>query len=147
LRADTFDLSTIVSGPINLKQKIDDIKNRKKDPLTKNSVKQKELTLLTIYEVALEFYARGYKFKMVDLQKSEADKFVIEGEYLIPSFTSIDGMGLKMAQSIVDARHQKHFGSKDDLLTRTKISSKILSIMEELNITSDLALDGQTTLF
>lgn len=147
LRADTFDLSTIVSGPINLKQKIEDIKIRKKDPLTKHTIKNRELALLTIYEVALEFYARGYKFKMVDLKKSQSDKFVIEDNYLIPSFTSVDGMGLKMAESIVEARNQSHFVSKDDLLTRTKISSKILTTMEELNITSDLAVDGQTTLF
>lgn len=147
LRADTFDLSTIVSGPINLKQKIEDIKMRKKDPLLKSSVKQKELSLLTIYEVALEFYARGYKFKMVDLAKSEANRFVVEDKFLIPSFTSIDGMGLKMAESIVEARQQKLFTSKEDLLSRTKISSKILTTMEELNITSNLAVDGQASLF
>jgi DNA polymerase-3 subunit alpha (Gram-positive type) len=140
-------LSTIISGPTNLKIKIDDIKIRKKDPLTKHTVKQKELTLLTIYEVALEFYTRGFNFKMVDLNESDASKFKIDGQSLIPSFTTIDGMGLKMAQSIVEARNLSQFVSKDDLLSRTKISTKILSTMDELNITSNLANDGQTSLF
>jgi DNA polymerase-3 subunit alpha (Gram-positive type) len=127
--------------------KIDDIRERKRDPLRKMTVKQKELNLLTIYEVALEFYARGYKFKMVNLEESEASTFKIDGQYLIPSFTAIDGMGLKMAQSIVEARKENSFASKEDLLNRTKISSKILTTMEELNIVSGLVDDGQMSLF
>jgi DNA polymerase-3 subunit alpha (Gram-positive type) len=140
-------LATIVSGPIDLKQKIEDIKMRKKNPLTKALVKAKELALLTIYEVALEFYARGYKFKMVSLEESDANLFKVDGQYLIPSFTTIDGMGLKMAQSIIEARNEAPFNSKEDLSSRTKVSSKILSIMEELNIISNLKDDGQTSLF
>jgi DNA polymerase-3 subunit alpha (Gram-positive type) len=55
-------------------------------------------------------------------------------------------MGLKMAESIIEARNQSPFTSKEDVSSRTKISSKILTNMEVLDIVGHLADDGQMKL-
>jgi DNA polymerase-3 subunit alpha (Gram-positive type) len=110
-------------------------------------VKQKEKDLIPIYEVALEMLSRGYKIKNIDIMKSTTSKFIIENNYLIPSFSTIDGLGHSVADSIVEARKNKVFSSKTDLIERTKISKNIIEQFEKLHIIDDLEEDNQLSLF
>ena len=41
---------------------------------------------------------RGFSFAKVDLYKSSADEFIIEGNTLIPPFNSIPGLGTNVRQ-------------------------------------------------
>ncbi|WP_427159076.1 hypothetical protein, partial [Bifidobacterium longum] len=46
----------------------------------------KEKNQLTVLELANEMLERGFKFGMIDLYKSDAVNFVIEGDTLIAPF-------------------------------------------------------------
>jgi DNA polymerase-3 subunit alpha (Gram-positive type) len=91
-------------------------------------------------------YARGFGFKNIDLTKSEATRFIIDGKNLIPPFSILDGMGTIVAESIITARALAPFSSKEDLRNRTKISISNIKTMDALDITNKLEEDNQMSL-
>lgn len=147
IRRDCFDLKTIIDGKNSVLNKLNDIKNRINNPKTKALVKNKEIDLIPIYEIALEMIARGYSIKNIDLNKSLENEFIVENNYLIAPFSTIDGLGESVAKSIVEARNEKPFVSKEDLLKRTKITKTHFKILGELGVISHLEEDDQLTLF
>ncbi|MDE7434003.1 MAG: hypothetical protein K2M43_02660 [Mycoplasmoidaceae bacterium] len=124
-----------------------DIKKRLNDKATKSLVKNKEKDLLPVYEVALEMYLRGFRVVKPSLEKSLAKEFVIDGNSLIVPFNKIDQLGDVGAESIVEQRKIRPFISKEDLISRAKISTTILNYMEDMGILSDLQEDNQLSLF
>ena len=58
-----------------------------------------------------------------------------------------DGLGENVAESIVKARKENAFISKEDLMNRTQLSYTLLKKMDELNILKDLDEENQMTLF
>jgi DNA polymerase-3 subunit alpha (Gram-positive type) len=147
IRPAVSDLPTLLKGADGIRNKLNDIKTRLSDYKTKGTVKVKEEDLIPTYELALEMLARGYSFTNIDLQKSDAFNYKIEGKTLIPPFKVIDGMGELAAQSIVDARKAKPFTSKLDLIQRTKITKTILATLNNMGVTSNLDEDNQLSLF
>jgi DNA polymerase-3 subunit alpha (Gram-positive type) len=76
-------------------------------------------------------YARGIKFLPVDLYKSDAAKFEITPEGIRPPLNTLQGLGATAAQSIVDARKNEKFLSKDELRFRTRISKSVMEILQK----------------
>ena len=95
----------------------------------------------------LEMFARGIKFKNVNLSKSSATDFQIDGNYILPPFNVIPGLGESTARTIVIAREQKPFISKEDLLQRGRINVSVFETMNNLGITKDLRDSNQISLF
>ena len=83
----------------------------------------------------------------IDLYKARAKEFQIIDGKLMPSFASIDGLGDKAADQVVEAAKDGQFLSKDDLRTRAKISKTIVDLMEELGIIEGLPESNQLSLF
>ncbi|MFP3473006.1 hypothetical protein R0J90_23390, partial [Micrococcus sp. SIMBA_144] len=77
----------------------------------------------------LEMCERGYKFQKVDLYRSKAAEFVIDGDTLIPPFNSIPGLGTNAAINIVNARKDGEFLSKEDLQQRGRVSKTIIEYL------------------
>jgi DNA polymerase-3 subunit alpha (Gram-positive type) len=102
------------------------------------SIKQKEHDLEPVYQVALEMYSRGYSIKMIDLEKSDASDYIIDGDSLIPPFTALDGLGISIAQTIVEARNKRPFSSEQDLLDRTKINKTQFSKLKSLGVLKNI---------
>ena len=107
----------------------------------------KEQNLLTVLELANEMVERGFYFKMVDVDKSEASNFVIEGDSLIAPFRAIQGLGLNVANKIVEARQEQPFLSKRDLATRGKVSKTLIDYMTENKVLDHLPDENQLSLF
>lgn len=147
IRTDVFDIKTIIQGKHAIMEKIENIKTRLNDPKQKSSVKNKELDLIPIYELILEMIGRGFSIKNIDLNKSDARNFIVEDNYLIPPFSTIDGLGEAVANSIIEARNERAFTSKEDVKSRTKITNTHFKILDELNIISHLDDDDQLSLF
>ena len=112
-------------GSHAIRSKIEEINVKGLDASTK------EKNTLTVLEIALEMCERGYSFAKVDLYKSSADEFIIEGNTLIPPFNSIPGLGTNAAISIVRAREKGEFLSKEDLQQRGKVSKTILEYLDK----------------
>src|SRR5699024_4597668 len=91
VRARDFELETMVKGKEALRTKIGEITEKGNEATTK------EKNLLTVLQVSLEMYERGFTFQRVDLYKSEAAEFKVEGDSLIPPFNAVDGLGTNAA--------------------------------------------------
>ncbi|GAA0461549.1 PolC-type DNA polymerase III [Alkalibacillus silvisoli] len=141
VRADDFEMDTMVRGR-------DPIKNRVEEILEKgNDAAPKEKSLLTVLELALEMSMRGLSFQKVDLYKSDAKQFIVDGDTLIPPFNSVDGLGTNAAINIVKARDDGEFLSKEDLRERSRISKTVLEYLDQHGTLEGLPDQNQLSLF
>ncbi|UJF14739.1 PolC-type DNA polymerase III [Jeotgalibaca sp. MA1X17-3] len=141
IRANDFDLAAMAQGKEMIKARMKEIMDKGMDA----SVKEKNL--LTVLELSNEMVERGFEFKMVDLDKSDASKFIIEGNSLIAPFRAISGLGVNVASQIIQAREEKPFLSKEDLAIRGKVSKTIIEYMTEHDVLKDLPDENQLSLF
>lgn len=145
VRSDVFDLE----GSVGSKQQIEARLNELEKKQSSNKATQKENDLITVFEIINEMSARGIKISNIDLYKSDSTEWKIdyENKSLIPPFVVLDGLGEAAAKSIIEARKEKEFTSKDNLLKRTQINKTVLEKMEKLGILKDLETTDQMKLF
>ena len=141
VRAEDFDLEAMAKGSATIRTKIDEINGKGLDASTK------EKNLLTVLELALEMCERGYSFKNVDLYRSSASEFIIDGNSLIPPFNAIPGLGTNAAYNIVKAREEGEFLSKEDLQQRGKVSKTIMEYLDNQGCLESLPDQNQLSLF
>ena len=97
--------------------------------------------------VVQEMYARGFQFEPIDIFRAKSRSFQIVGDKLMPSLSSIDGLGEKAADAIVEAAKDGPFLSRDDFRERTKVTKTIVDLMAELGLLGDLPESNQLSLF
>ncbi|KPU43907.1 DNA polymerase III PolC-type [Oxobacter pfennigii] len=141
IRADEFDADIITKGEKSITDKIKSIE------AMGNEASQKDKGLLTILEIALEMHKRGFSFCPVDLYKSDAVKFLIEGNSLIPPLNSLQGLGEAAARSIMESREKGNFISIEDLRNRAKVSKTVIEILKNHGCLRDMPESNQLTLF
>ena len=83
----------------------------------------------------------------MDVYKAKASRFQIIDGKLMPSLSTVDGLGEKAAEGIVEAATKGKFLSKDDFRQRTKASKSVVDLMEDLGIIKDLPESNQLSLF
>ncbi len=142
-RATDFDVYAFQGGEDTLRRKMEEIDNKG------NAAKETEKRLYTVLEVALEMVLRGFKFLPIDVEKSDARDFVISDDEkgLIMPFVTIDGLGLKVAESVVQARKDGEFKSKDDIKERTSLSQTLFKKLDMLGCFDHLPDNAQMNLF
>ena len=113
----------------------------------KDSLSNKEQDEYKDMKVVREMYERGYEFTAIDIYKAQANRFSIVDGKLMPSLSSIGGMGGKAAEAIVDARQDGKFLSKDDFRDRTHVSKTTIDLLSDLGILGDLPESNQLSLF
>lgn len=141
VRAEDFDLISMCKGKEAVKARLKEINEKGMDASTK------EKNLLTVLELANEMIERGYEFGMIDLYKSDAVNFVIEGDKLIAPFRAVPGLGISVAKQIVEARKDGIFLSKEDLANRGKVSKTLIEYMSDNGVLKDLPDENQLSLF
>ncbi|MGG1630598.1 PolC-type DNA polymerase III [Rossellomorea sp. NRS-1567] len=141
VRAEDFDIEAMVRGSQAVRAKIEEINSKGLD------ASPKEKNTLTVLELALEMCERGYKFQKVDLYRSHAAEFVIDGDSLIPPFNSIPGLGTNAAINIVNARQNGEFLSKEDLQQRGRVSKTIIEYLDNHGCLEALPDKNQLSLF
>ncbi len=141
VRANDFDIDIMSKGALTIKAKLDEIAQKGMEA----SVKDRNLQ--TVLELAYEMCQRGFTMKKIDLYKSSAKEFIIEGESLIPPFISIAGLGENVAEQIVRARDAGEFLSKEDLQQRGKVSKTIIEFMDNHGCLTDLPDENQLSFF
>lgn len=143
VRCKQFELETMLKGEKEIIQRLNELKGKGFEASAKETEIIKTLTL------CLEMAERGYKFGNIDLYKSDSTKFVVdyENKLLIPPFVAIDGLGDSAGDSVIEARKDGKFLSKEDLLARTKLSQTHVAKLSELGSLDDLAETNQMDLF
>ncbi|NLL93821.1 MAG: PolC-type DNA polymerase III [Clostridiales bacterium] len=141
IRASAFNYEIMCQGKDKLQFFIEDYK-RRKDTLT-----PKEQETVKDMKVVQEMYARGLEFAKVDLYNSLATRFQIVDGKLLPPFATIDGMGDKAAEAVVEAAKDGKFLSRDDFRQRTKVSKTVIDMMNDMGLFGDLPESNQLSLF
>lgn len=83
----------------------------------------------------------------IDIFRAQSRLFQIIDGQLMPSLSSIDGLGEKAADAIVEAAKDGPFLSKDDFRDRTKVSKTVVEMMDNLHLLGDLPQSNQISLF
>ena len=107
----------------------------------------KEEGTLAVMQLAYEMLLRGFKFEKVDLYKSDAEKFIMLKNSLLPPLQSLVGVGETAAKNIVDARQKGKFTSIEDLRTRAGINKTSIAALQEHGCLNGLSESNQTSLF
>ncbi len=141
IRASAFSYALMCRGQAHLEAIMADYKKRS-DTLSK-----KEQDAYKDMKIVQEMYARGFEFVPIDIFSAQSRLFqIVEGK-LMPSLNSIDGLGEKAADAIVEAAKDGPFLSKDDFRQRTKVSKTVIELMDELNLLGNLPESNQISLF
>ncbi len=150
LRANAYEIETMVKGKEAIEERLAEIKNKMFDYDIPAADRNRMQRILGPLEVSLEMYLRGYRFSNIDIYKSQASEFVSDPEddkTIIPPFTTIDGLGAAVGQSIVDARANGEFLSKQDLMMRTQVSKNIREKFDELGVLEGIQEENQLSFF
>lgn len=141
IRASGFSYELMCQGQRHLENVMADYK-RRSDTLSK-----KEQDSYRDMKLVQEMYARGFEFVPIDIFTAQSRLFQVVDGKLMPSLSSIDGLGEKAADAIVEAAKDGPFLSKDDFRQRTKASKTIVDLMSELGLLGNLPESNQISLF
>jgi len=141
IRANGFSYELMCQGREKLEYHLADYKKRA-DTLSK-----KEQDVLRDMRIVQEMYARGFDFIPIDIYKAKARNFQIMNGKLMPSLSSIDGLGEKAADAIVFAAEDGPFLSKEDFINRTKVTKTVCDLMADLGLLPGLPESNQLSLF
>ncbi|SKA11237.1 DNA polymerase-3 subunit alpha [Pilibacter termitis] len=142
-RADDFDLKAMADGLPAVKARMEEIREKVKI----NEASNKEKNMYTVLELVNEMLERGMEFSTIDLYKSDWHDFKIDGNKLIPPFRAVDGLGANVAKSIMVAREEGEFLSKQELKNRTALSTTLLEKLDELGSLKGMPEENQLSLF
>ena len=136
IRAKAFDYEKMCLGKERLEFEMDKIM---KNP----NATAVELDSLKDMKIVQEMYARGLSFTPIDIYVADDVNFQIIDGKIMPSLSSIEGMGGKAAEQLKEAAKDGEFLSKDDIKSRAKIGQKSIDKMAELGILGDLPDSNQ----
>ncbi|MFI3210758.1 MAG: PolC-type DNA polymerase III [Peptostreptococcaceae bacterium] len=140
-KAEDFDADLIVRGKDAIKNKIEEIET------LGNEASNKEKNILTALEVAYEMYARNIEILKVDIYESDAKKFKLKDNKLLPPLISIQGMGENAAINIEKDRVNGKYISKEELKNRTKISKTVIEVLSNHGALEGMSEENQLSLF
>lgn len=141
IRATGFSYELMCQGKEKLMYFMRDYEKRK-DELSK-----KEQDTYRDMRICQEMYARGYEFWPIDIYRAQSQRFQIIDGKLMPALSTIEGLGDKAADAVVEAAKDGPFLSKDDFRQRTKVSKTVIDLMGDLGIFGDLPESNQLSLF
>ena len=140
IRASSFNYELMCLGRERLEYHMADYKRRS------NELTAKEQDTLKDMKLVLEMYARGFEFAPIDIYTAKARYFQIVDRKLMPSLSTIDGLGDKAADAVVEAAKQGKFLSRQDFKNRCKVSSTVTDLMADLGLLGDLPMTNQMSL-
>jgi len=146
-RCDAYDIETMIQGRESVYARYQQILSDKQNGV---KVSNKEEALITVFEIALEMFERGLHFNNISLEKSDSRNFILDPDDkdgLLPPFTSIDGLGASVGDSVIEARQQNIFLSKEDVIKRTKLTNNQIDFLTKLGVFENMSEENQLSLF
>lgn len=139
--SEDFDLDLLCQGYDAIFRKLEEIENKgfNATPKEKNSVSQ--------LEMALEMTSRGFSFKPIDLYRSDATDFIVDGNSLIPPFSAIAGIGENAARNIAASREEGEYLSIEDFQMKSKATKTIVEVLTGMGVFRGLPESNQLSLF
>ena len=141
IRAKAFSYELMCQGQKHLERIMLDYKKRM------DTLSNKEKDEYSDMRVVQEMYARGFDFEPLDIFTAQSRSFQIVGDKLMASLNSIEGLGEKAADAVVEAVKDGPFLSKDDFRQRTKVSKTVIELMDSLKLLGELPESNQISFF
>ena len=139
-RGDEFNADEVIKGDGFVVKEINRLDS-------KPSLDVKETAKLTMLQVAHEMFLRGIGVKNVDLYNSDASKFIIDGNNLLPPLSTLRGLGEVAARNIVETRQDGEFTSIEDLKMRAKLSKTNIEVLRGHGCLNGMTESAQMELF
>ena len=146
IRADEFDADEIVKGADYIKSQIDELEKLSQQ----RKLEVKENGKLAVLQVAYEMNLRGIGVEHVDLYESDAEKFILHENTLLPPLSSLTGVGTVAAKNIVKARDElkgEKFSSIEDLSRRAGINKTAIAALQSHGCLDGMPESNQISLF
>ena len=138
IRAKAFSYETMCLGREKLDRELHQL--QMKDKYEKSAKDDDSIRDMRIVQ---EMYARGLEFMPIDIYRADDRYFqVIDGK-IMPSFSSIEGMGEAAATQLKEAAKDGIFLSQAELKSRAKLSGTVIEKMAKLGILGDMPETGQ----
>ena len=141
IRASAFSYETMCLGREHLERVMAEYRKRG------DSLSNKEQDALKDMRIVQEMYARGFEFEPIDIFRAHSRNFQIVDGKVMPSLSSIEGLGEKAADAVMEAAKDGPFLSKDDFRSRTKVSKTVIDLMADLGLLGDIPESNQISLF
>jgi len=141
IRADEFDADVVAGGLERIQEEIAALEKKG------NEATAREKNILTIMEVAREMYCRSITCKRIDLDKSDASRFLVAPGRLLPPLGALSGVGQAAAEAIVRARQERSFTSIEDLQRRSRVSKTVIEALEKHGALAALPASDQLAFF
>ena len=151
IRAKAFSYELMCQGKEHLETVMGEYRRRMEAAANKEAgaapLSNREEAAYSDMRIVQEMYARGFEFTPIDIFRAQSRSFQIVDGKLMPSINSIEGLGEKAADAIVEAAKDGPFLSKDDFRERTKVSKTVVDLMDSLNLLGNLPESNQLSLF
>ena len=141
IRAKAFSYKDMCQGENHLHSVMQEY-NSRKDELS--NTEEAEYGDMRVVE---EMYERGIEFTPIDIFTAKSRLFQVVGDKIMPSLKSIDGMGEKAADAVVEAAKNGPFLSRDDFRERTKCPQGVIDTLNELGLLGEIPESNQISLF
>ena len=142
IRADAFDSEFMIHGKEKVLNKMREIDAQG------NTATAKDKDMYSVLEIVLEMYERGYKFLPIDLYESDATKFIMTDDGIIPPLNSIAGLGNVAALNIQNAaKKEGKFMSVEEMKIRAGIGKSAVELLEKAGCLKGMTLSNQMSLF
>jgi DNA polymerase-3 subunit alpha (Gram-positive type) len=140
IRLDTFNYELMCQGKEKLLSTLAELQALEKPA-------PKDLAMIDDMILVREFYARGFSFTPIDIFQAGSRTCKIVDGKIMPCLTSIDGMGEKAADAVVEAAKDGPFLSREDFYNRTKVPRTVVDKMNEMGLLGDLPETSQISIF
>jgi len=140
IRANSLNYEEMFCGPDKVKESLSSYRS-------KGYLKQSEKDEYTALRVAEEMYARGIEIEPISLDKVDPSEFTIYGDRVMPSLTSIGGLGEKAAEQIIKEANEEPFYSIEEFKHRTKCPQMVVDNMLRLGLLKGIPNPIQLNLF
>ena len=141
---DSFDAGIMCGGTSATRAKINELQNKAERT-------SKEDDLLVTLEAVYEFNLRGFSFEPIDINRSDATRFIPDKEKgtLLPPFVAISGLGESAAQDLKRARESgREFVSEEEIAAACpKVSQTHMKQLRDLGAFGSLPETSQMSLF
>ena len=136
-----FDAEIVMRGKSGVVATIKDIEKRGKE------ASPKEQSSIPVLQLINECMARNIRFLPIDIEKSDAYKFLPENGAIRMPFSALPGLGENAALNIIAARNEEKFFSVDDLRIRAKLTKSVIEILRKNHVLDNLNETDQLTFF
>ena len=139
VRSDDFDAMLVCKGRSAVRNKMQEINSK----IARHEASAKEQSSYATLQIVNEMLARGIEVLPIDIYKSDARKFLVEGEKIRLPFSSLSGVGETAAIALAEARNDGEFTSIEDFQQRAKVSKTIIELLKEINAFAGLPETSQ----